>query len=117
MTTATAARLEPGTRTFPVLAIAEVAFALVTLATVISLRRVFAGGDWFAPLLVHVIAAHGTVTVLRRRQVSAPMAALGAVVAAVLVVAWVHAGEATTFGIPTLSTIDVLLASVNDAFG
>jgi len=117
VTAATAPRIGPGSRTFPVLAIAEVAFALVTLATVVSLRRVFAGGEWFAPLLVHTVAAHGTVTFLRRRRVSAPVAALGAAVAAIVVIAWVHAGEATTFGIPTLSTIDALLASVSDSFG
>ena len=115
MTTA-AVGLRPGTRTFPVQAVAEAAFALVSLATVISLRRVFAGGEWFVPLLVHVVVAHATVTVLRRRQVAAPVAAMLAAVAAVVVIAWVHAGQATTFGIPTLSTIDVLLTSVNDAF-
>jgi transglutaminase-like putative cysteine protease len=116
VTAATATRPQAGTRTFPVLAIAEVAFALVTLATVVSLRRVFVGGEWFAPLLVHVVAGHGTVTFLRRRQVAAPVAAVGAAVAAVVVIAWVHAGQATTFGIPTLSTIDVLVASAQDAF-
>jgi transglutaminase-like putative cysteine protease len=114
--TAAAVGPRPGSRTFPVQAVAEVAFALVTLATVISLRRVFAGGDWFVPLLVHVVVAHTTVTVLRRRQVAAPVAAVLAAVAAVVVIAWVHAGQATTFGIPTLSTIDLLLSSVNDAF-
>lgn len=114
--TAAAVGLRPGTRTFPVQAVAEVAFALVSLATVISLRRVFAGGEWFVPLLVHVVVAHATVTVLRRRQVAAPLAAALAAVAAVVVIAWVHAGQATTFGIPTLSTIDVLLTSVSDAF-
>ncbi|HEY1117807.1 MAG TPA: DUF3488 and transglutaminase-like domain-containing protein, partial [Acidimicrobiales bacterium] len=117
MTTATVPRMEQGTRTFPALAIAEVAFALVTLATVVSLRRVFAGGDWFAPLLVHTVAAHGTVTLLRRRQVSAPIAALGAAAAAIAVISWVHAGDATSFGIPTPSTVDVLLGMVGDAFG
>lgn len=117
MTTTTATRATPGTRTFPVLALSEAAFALVTLATVVSLRRVFAGGEWFAPLLVHVVAAHATVTVLRRRQVAAPLAVLGAAVAAFMVIAWVHAGQATTFGIPTLSTLDLLVTSVGDAFG
>lgn len=117
MTTATVPRMEQSTRTFPALAIAEVAFALVTLATVVSLRRVFAGGDWFAPLLVHTVAAHGTVTLLRRRQVSAPIAALGAAAAAIAVISWVHAGDATSFGIPTPSTVDVLLGMVGDAFG
>lgn len=117
MTTTTVPRTEQGTRTFPALAIAEVAFALVTLATVVSLRRVFAGGGWFAPLLVHTVAAHGTVTLLRRRQVSAPIAALGATAAAIVVISWVHAGDATSFGIPTPSTVDVLLGMVGDAFG
>jgi transglutaminase-like putative cysteine protease len=114
--TAAAVGLRPGTRTFPVQAVAEVAFALVSLATVISLRRVFAGGEWFVPLLVHVVVAHATVTLLRRRQVAAPLAAVLATVAAVVVISWVHAGQATTFGIPTLSTIDLLLTSVSDAF-
>ncbi len=117
MTATATARPQAGARTVPVLAIAEVAFALVTLATVVSLRRVFAGGEWFAPLLLHVVVAHGTVTVLRRRQVATLVAVLGAAVAAFVAIAWVHAGQATTFGIPTPATLDVLLTSVSDAFG
>ncbi len=116
-TAPTGTRSQPSARPFPVLVVAEVAFALVTLATVVSLRRVFAGGEWFAPLLVHAVVAHVTVTVLRRRRVSAPLALLGAAVAAFVVIAWVHAGEATSYGIPTLSTFDVLTTSVSDAFG
>jgi len=116
VTAPAATRPQVGSRTFPVLAVAEVAFALVSLATVVSLRRVFAGGEWFAPLVVHVVAAHATVTWLRRRQVAAPVAALVAGAVALVVIAWVHAGQATTFGIPTLSTVDLLLTSVNDAF-
>lgn len=106
-----------GARAFPVLAIAEVALALVTLATVVSLRRVLAGGEWLAPLLLHAVIAHGTVTLLRRRQVGAPMAILAAAVAAFVVIAWLHAGQATSFGIPTPATLDLLLRSVSDAFG
>ena len=107
---------ERGARRFPITAIGEVAFALVSLATVLTMRRVFLGTDWLPTLVVHVVAAHAVVTVLRRRRVPAPVAVLIGVAAAVVTIAWLHAGQATTFGIPTAGTLDVLLSSVTDAF-
>ncbi|MFP5321994.1 MAG: transglutaminaseTgpA domain-containing protein, partial [Acidimicrobiia bacterium] len=104
-------------RPFPVLPVGEALFALVSVVTVLSLRRVFAGGDWFAPLLLHALAAHGTVTLLRRRQVATATAVAAAAVVGVVVIAAVHAGEATTFGLPTPATIDALLDAVGSAFG
>jgi len=104
-------------RSFPLTAIGEVAFALVGVATVFGLRRVFVGGDWFGPLLLHVLAAHGTVALLRRRRVPAVPALLLAAAAALVAISWLHAGESTTFGLPTFDTVDVLRTAVSDAFG
>jgi transglutaminase-like putative cysteine protease len=104
-------------RAFPVLVLGEVLFGLVTVATVLSLRRVFAGGEWLVPLLVHAVLAHATVAVLRRRQVPLGAALLGAFAVGAVTIAAVHAGEATTYGIPTPATLDALLTAVADAFG
>ncbi|HEU5083946.1 MAG TPA: transglutaminaseTgpA domain-containing protein [Acidimicrobiales bacterium] len=116
MTTAVAGG-EVRVRAFPLTAIGEVAFALVGVATVFGLRRVFVGGDWFGPLLLHVLAAHGTVALLRRRRVPALPALLLAAAVGVVVISWLHAGETTTFGLPTFDTIDALRSSMSDAFG
>ncbi|HEX4903570.1 MAG TPA: DUF3488 and transglutaminase-like domain-containing protein [Acidimicrobiales bacterium] len=101
----------------PLLPIGEVLFALVSLTTVLSLRRVFAGSDWVAPMLLHVVAAHVTVTVLRRRGVATLVAVAAAAVVGTTVIAAVHAGDHTAFGIPTPGALDALRASLSDAFG
>jgi len=104
-------------RGLPLLAIGEVLFAVVAAATVLSLRRVFAGGEWVLPLLLHVALAHGTVTALRRRQVATAAAVAGAAVVGIVAIAAVHAGGATAYGIPTPGTLRALLDAVGDAFG
>ncbi len=101
----------------PLAALAEGALALVGLAAVIGLRRVFLGADWFLPLLVQVLAAHATVTLLRRQRISTAPAVLAAVVVGVLAICWMYAGELTTYGVPTAQTFDALWTSVTDAFG
>jgi len=103
-------------RALPLLAVGEVLFALVSAVTVLSLRRVFAGGDWVWPLLAHVALAHVTVAALRRRQVATATAVLVAGAAGAIAIALLHAGGATTFGIPTPTTVTALLDLVGGAF-
>lgn len=101
----------------PLLPIGEVLFALVSVTTVLSLRRVFAGGDWVAPMLLHVVLAHATVSLLRRRHVGTLVAVAGAAVVGVVAIAAVHAGDLTAYGIPTPAALDGLLTLMADAFG
>lgn len=99
----------------PLLSMAEVALALVSLASVFALRRAFLGTEWFLPLAVQVVAAHGLSSVLRRRGVALlPAVALTAVVGAV-VIGWIHAGELTTFGVPGGAVFDALGTEVSEA--
>lgn len=98
------------------LAVAEVLFAVVGLVTVVSLRRVFEGADWFAPLALHVLAAHGTATVLRRRRLPTAVAVGLATAIGLTVIGLVHAAGATTYGLPTPGAIEALVDAVVDAF-
>ncbi len=103
-------------RGFPLRPLAEAALLLVTVTAVLGMRRVLVG-DWLQPLLLHAVAAHGTAVALRRRAVATAPAVGLAGLAAVVVLCWVHVGHLTTYGIPTPSTIEGLLAEVGDAFG
>jgi transglutaminase-like putative cysteine protease len=107
---------ERGIRTFPTAAIGEVLFALVGAVTVLSLRRVFDGADWLPTMLLHVGAAHLTVTALRRRGTSALVAVLSAAAVGAVVITAIHAGDVTAYGIPTPTALDALRTSMGDAF-
>ena len=119
MTASVSAGRTPATRSeaapLPLLLLGEVALAAVTLAGVYAMRRVFVGTDWFGPLALQAMLAHGLVAVLRRRGVPLlPSLGLTAVAAAFLV-SLLYAGDATTLGVPTPSTFDVLGTEVSDA--
>ncbi len=109
-------RAAQGTRQFPILGLGELAFAAISLATVIGFRRVFLGSEWFLPLVLHAVAAHVTVTLSRRRRLPAVLAIGLSALVALVFISWIHAGQATTFGVPTFATIDALTTSVTDAF-
>lgn len=96
---------------------AEVALVGVTVAAVLGMSRLFAGGDWIAPLLANALVAHGLAAVLRRRRTAVGVAALVMTAAAGLVICWTGAWSSTTFGIPTGDTLDVLRTSFSDAWG
>lgn len=113
---AAAGSARAGPRPVPLTALGEIALAAVGLAAVVGLHRVFLGSDWFPPLLLHVAAAHLTVTVLRRQRVDTATAVSAAAAVGFLVVCWVHVGHLTTFGIPTTATLEGLGTTVGDAF-
>ena len=99
----------------PLVGLAEAALVLVSLAGVYALRRVFLGIDWFGPLALQVLAAHGLTTVLRRRGVPLFPAAAFTAVAGAFVIAWIYAGDLTTFGVPGGAAFDSLSTQVADA--
>ena len=109
--TASAARrpTAPAARSFPLVPLAEVALACVSLAAVLGLRRVFPGTDWFAHLGVQVVAAHALVSALRRRSVNFAVSTAVTLLAGVLMVSWLYAGETTSFGIPSGQTLEMLV--------
>src|SRR5688572_17039436 len=84
---------------------AEVLLAVVSLATVAGMWRLFVDGSYFLPLTAHALLAHAIAAGCRRRGL--PLAASGAItaVAAVLALTWMHLGETTALGLPTGETI------------
>lgn len=115
MTTAVSGRRTTTSRDLPILALSEVALALVMIFAVLGLRRAFLGTEWFPELAIQVVAAHGLTTVLRRRAVSMPLSLLAMVGAGILAITWIHAGDTSAFGIPTGESFRLLADAVGDA--
>ncbi len=97
----------PGARSAsrPLLPAAEVALALVTLATTATLWRLFVDRSFLVPLAVHVGAAHVVVTLCRRKGLGLGPSAVITAVAAAAVITWVHLGSTTALGLPTTETL------------
>lgn len=95
---------------------AEVALAAVTLSVVLGMDRLFSDTGWLRPLLLHTAAAHVVVTVLRRRGLSLPVAALVTAGAAALAVSWVSHPGTTLLGIPTGDTWAAIDADLSEAW-
>jgi transglutaminase-like putative cysteine protease len=83
---------------------AEVGLALITLAAVAGMQRLFDGGGWAGPLLGNAIAAHATAGWLRRRGAGLPLTAAAMAIAAGLVTSWMIYWSTTWTGIPTGAT-------------
>jgi transglutaminase-like putative cysteine protease len=96
--------------------VAEVALALITLAAVLGMSRLFAGSDWIGPLLINAIAAHAIAAVLRRRGVPLGLAAIVMAIAAALVVSWTSYWSTTTLGIPTGETLTAVRHDLDTAW-
>lgn len=94
----------------------EVALALITLGAVLGMSRLFAGGDWIAPLAINAVVAHGTAVVLRRRGVPLGATALVMAVVAALVVTWTSYWATTTLGIPTGDTLTLVRHDLSRAW-
>lgn len=88
--------------------LAEVALALITLAAVAGMTRLFAGTTWLPVLLLNAAGAHAGAALLRRRGVPIGVSALAMTVGAALAVSWSYAWSTTVVGIPTGETFDVL---------
>jgi len=95
---------------------AEVALAIVTLATVAGMGRLFDGSGWIGPLTANAVAAHATATLLRRRGISLPLAGIAMAGAAYLVAAWTTQWSTTAFGIPLGETWSAMGADLRVAW-
>jgi transglutaminase-like putative cysteine protease len=94
----------------------EVALALVTLAAVAGMHRLFVDGSYRGPLALQAIAAHVVVATLRRRRVAlAPAAAITAV-AAVLFLTWTRFGDTVGYLLPTGATLSAAGDDLHDAW-
>jgi transglutaminase-like putative cysteine protease len=86
----------------------EVALALVTLAAVTGMHRLFVDGSYRGPLALQAIAAHVVVATLRRRRVALLPAAGITAVAAVLFITWTRFGDTLGYLLPTGATLSAL---------
>jgi len=83
----------------------EVALALVTLAAVIGMHRLFIDGSYRGSLALQAIAAHAVVATLRRRRLPLLPAAAVTGVAAVLFITWTRFGDTVGYLLPTGATL------------
>lgn len=92
----------------PLLPAVEVALALITLAVVLGMSRLFTGGGWLGPLMVNAVAAHLLTSVSRRRGLTLLSTALLTAVAGALVTTWTLYGSTTSLGVPNLDTLSAM---------
>ncbi len=95
---------------------AEVGLAVVTLAAMLGMSRLFAGGGWLGPLAANAVAAHLVVSSARRRGLSLPTTGVVMVLGALLVATWTSYGATTTFLLPTAHTLSAMRADLDQAW-
>ena len=96
--------------------VGEVALALITVAAVLGMSRLFAGGNWIGPLVINAVAAHVVTTLLRRRDLPLGLAAIVMAIAAALVVSWTCYWSTTTLGVPTGDTLSLARTDLSHAW-
>jgi transglutaminase-like putative cysteine protease len=92
-----------GRRADPTIA-ATGALTLLSLVVAVGFGRLFADGSYIVPVAATAIGCH-TVAWAARRWALGPVAAFGALLVPVAVIAWLILPETTFFGVPTLATV------------
>ena len=77
--------------------------------------RLYDSGDYFLPLAIFAVAGHGLATLCRHLRLSAWVTAAIALIAAVVLVAWVLFPDTLTAGLPTTSTLHAADHAFDDA--
>ncbi len=101
-------------------ALAEASLAVVTLAAIASLTRLFADGSFLPPVVGAALASHAVAVVSRRRGLNPLVAAGISGLGLLLYVVWVIEPHTTTMGIPgpdTLGAVGSDLRTAWDRFG
>jgi len=86
----------------------EVSLALVSLAAIVGMHRLFVDGSYRAPLVVQALAAHLTVTLLRRAGVRLVPAALVTAAVGATLITWARFPDTTAWLLPTPETLSQL---------
>jgi transglutaminase-like putative cysteine protease len=94
----------------------ELALALVTVAAILGMHRLFVGSSYRGPLIAQALVAHLVVTLLRRANVRLLPAALITTVAAVLVISWARFPETTQWLLPSGETFRRAVEDLDDAW-
>jgi transglutaminase-like putative cysteine protease len=97
-------------------ALAELSLALVTIAAVAGLTRLFADASFLPAVVGAALASHVVAGVTRRRGLNPLVAAAISGVGLVLYVAWVIEPHTTTLGIPGGSTWTAVTADLRTAW-
>ncbi|MGH9118268.1 MAG: transglutaminaseTgpA domain-containing protein [Acidimicrobiales bacterium] len=100
----------------PLLPAAEAALTGVTFVVVVSFWRLFETGPFLGPLLLTLLAAHGTMIVTRRLGWELWAVAPVAVVGAVLSLTWILYPATTTFLLPGRRTLDAASTDLTAAW-
>ena len=82
----------------------EAALALVTVAAIVGMHRLFVDGSYRGPLVLQAVVAHLVVTLLRRVGVRIAPAAVATLVIGVVAITWARFPETTAWGLPTADT-------------
>jgi transglutaminase-like putative cysteine protease len=104
-------------RLWRLLPAAEAALVGVSVVAVISFWRLFeTGGPFLGPLLLTLLAAHGTMIVTRRLGWELWAVALVSVAAAALTLTWILYPSTTAYLLPSRDTIDAAASDLADAW-
>jgi transglutaminase-like putative cysteine protease len=99
------------------LVVAELSLTAMSVASVLSLRRVFESGSFLAPAISSVLLAHLIAALLRRRRVPQTVTVAVAALAAVLFVTVARLRSTTTFGfLPTPDSLTLAREQIREAF-
>ena len=94
----------------------EISLALVTLAAIAGMHRLFEDASFLPPLLLQVLVAHVVVALLRRHDMPLVPAAIVTAAAAVLALTWTHYAGSTTALLPTSATADLVVSDLRSAW-
>jgi transglutaminase-like putative cysteine protease len=86
----------------------EIVLALVTLAAIVGMHRLFVDGSFRGPLALQAIVAHGVVALLRRARVGLAASALATTVAGVLFITWTRLPGTSRWLLPTGDSVRLL---------
>jgi transglutaminase-like putative cysteine protease len=104
------------TRLRRLLPAAEAALVGVSLVAVVSFWRLFETGPFLGPLLLTLVAAHGTMIVTRRLGWELWAVALVSVAGALLTLTWILYPSTTAYLLPSRATIDAAASDLADAW-
>lgn len=86
-------------------AVATLALASLTIASVFGLSRVFTTAGWAGPVMLTALGVHAVAWVTRRLRWREIPALLASAVTCALIASWTVLGAFTTYGVPTGRTI------------
>ena len=107
----------PEARAAPPDDLATVCLCLVTLAVAMSMGRLFQGGTWLAYGVAGAVIGHGLAWGLRRLGAGLVVTSIASPLLSLLVAIELVVPQATTFGLPTPFTLEVLGQALSDAQG